>query len=194
MNRRIPLLGLLGFILVAPSLAEGIYKWEDPDGQVHYSDMPKEGAVEVEVQPAQTFSLPTTASTAAATSATDNNTDTEENQGYESLAIVSPGQEETIWNTGGKVTVSLNLQPGLKAGHSIRLYMDGQLLADLPPSSSSLQLSDVYRGEHQVQAEVQNEKGQVQIKASPVTFFYQQTSANRRPGSGVGPSLPGPNF
>ena len=194
MNGRIPLLGLLGFMLVAPSLAEGIYKWEDADGQVHYSDMPKEGAVEVEVQPAQTFSLPTTASTAAATSVTDNNTDTEEDQGYESLAIISPTQEETIWNTGGKVTVSLNLQPGLKAGHSIRLYMDGQLLTDLPSRSSSLQLSDVYRGEHQIQAEVQNKQGQVQITASPVKFFYQQTSVNKRPGAGVGPSLPGPNF
>jgi len=182
MNRRIPLLGLLGFILVAPSLAEGVYTWEDDDGQVHYSDIPQEGAVEVELQPVQTFSVPTIAAAGAGTSATDK--DAEEDQGYQSLAIKSPGQEETIWNTGGKVTVSLSLQPGLKMGHSIRLYVDGQLLAALPPGSSSLQLSEVYRGEHQIQAEVHDENGKIQIKAEPVTFFYQQTSVNRRPGPG----------
>ena len=180
MNRRIPLLGLLGFFLVASSYAEGIYKWEDPDGQVHFSDMPQEGAVEIEVQPAQTFSVPT----GAAAAGSDTDVAAKEGQSYQSLAITSPSQEETIWNTGGKVNVNLSLQPGLKSGHSIRLFMDGQLLADLPSRSSNLQLSEVYRGEHQIQVEVHDEKGKMQIKSETLTFFYQQTAVNRRPGAG----------
>ncbi|MCP4000827.1 MAG: DUF4124 domain-containing protein [Gammaproteobacteria bacterium] len=192
MNRRIPFLGLLGFILVVPSLAEDIYKWEDADGQTHYSDVPKAGAVEVEIHPVQTFSLPTAASTPTDKGVnTEADVNAEADLGYQIMAITKPGQEESIWNTGGKVTVSLNLQPGLKAGHSIRLYMDGQLLADLPPRATSLRLSDVYRGKHQLQAEVQDKKGNVLIKASPVTFFYHQTSVNRRPGSIINQ---GPNF
>jgi hypothetical protein len=183
MNRQLPLLGLLGLILMAPSLAEGVYKWEDENGQVHFSDMPQEGAIEIQVQPAQTFSSPNLAPQAAlADSGKDADADSDkEDQGYKSLAITSPSMEETIWNTGGEVTVSLSLQPGLKMGHSIRLFMDGQLLADLPPRASSLKLSDVFRGEHTLRAVVQDENGKVQIKADEVKFFYQQTSVNRRP-------------
>jgi hypothetical protein len=180
MNRQFSLLGLLGIILIAPSMAEGVYTWEDDNGQVHYSDIPQEGATEVQVQPAQTFSSPNSSLQAAA----DNTSDSDkEDQRYQSLAITSPSSEETIWNTGGKVTVSLSLQPGLKTGHSIRLFMDGQTLADFPSKSMSMQLSNVYRGEHTLRAQVVDETGKVQAKAESVTFFYQQTSVNRRPSS-----------
>jgi hypothetical protein len=185
MNRQIPLLGLFGLILMAPSLAEGVYTWEDENGQVHFSDMPQEGATEIQVQRAQTFSSPNSASQVAVAGSgkeADADADSDkEDQGYKSLAITSPSMEETIWNTGGEVTVSLSLQPGLKMGHSIRLYMDGQLLAGLPPRASSLKLSEVFRGEHTLEAEVRDENGKVQIRTQPVTFFYQQTSVNRRP-------------
>lgn len=185
MNRRIPLLGLLTLVFVTPSLAQGVYKWEDENGQIHYSDVPHEGAAEIELQPVQTFSLP--AVTSASNATKDGNADTEDEiaPGYESLAITSPSTEETIWNTGGKVTISLSLQPSLQLGHSIRLFLDGQLLANLPTKASSVQLSEVYRGEHKVSAEVQNENGLVLIKADPVTFFYHQTSVNS-PARGPG--------
>ena len=184
MNRRLSLLGLLGLILVAPSLAEGVYKWQDENGQVHYSDIPREGATQIEVQPAQTFSSPDRAAQPVVADSGEDaeaDADSDKDQGYQSLAITSPSMEETIWNTGGQVTVNLSLQPVLKIGHSIRLFMDGQLLADLPPRASSVKLSDVFRGEHTLRVEVQDENGKVQIKADPVTFFYQQTSVNRRP-------------
>ncbi len=74
------------------------------------------------------------------------------------------------------------MQPGLQAGHQIRLFMDGEQLADLPPGSANVQLSEVLRGEHQLRAEVVDANGQVLISSSPVKFFYQQTSVNRRPG------------
>jgi hypothetical protein len=186
MNRRIPLLGLLTLVFVVPSLAQGVYKWEDENGQVHYSDVPHEGAEEIELQPVQTFSLPAVTSASDATK--DGNADTEDQvaPGYASLAITSPSMEETIWNTGGKVTVNMSLQPSLQMGHSIRLFLDGQMLVDLPTKASSVQLSEVYRGEHKVSAEVQNENGQVLIKADPVTFFYHQSGVNS-PGRGPGP-------
>ncbi len=185
MNRQIPLLCLLALVFVAPSLAQGVYKWEDENGQVHYSDVPHEGAAEIDVQPAQTFSLPAVISASVATKDGDADTEDEVAPGYESLAITRPNMEETIWNTGGKVTISLSLQPSLQLGHSIRLFLDGQFLANLPAKASSMQLSEVYRGEHKVSAEVQNENGLVLIKADPVTFFYHQTSVNS-PARGPG--------
>ena len=60
------LIPLLSLLFVAPSFAEGIYKWVDETGQVHYSDVPRAGAEEVDISLVQTFSLP--ASTASAAS------------------------------------------------------------------------------------------------------------------------------
>ena len=88
--------------------------------------------------------------------------------------------EETIWNTGGEITVAVQLKPGLQTGHQIRLFIDGKPLSNLQSNTSSLQVSGVERGEHKLRAEVWDENGQVLIAAQPSTFFYQQTSVNRR--------------
>ena len=34
-----------------PALADEIYRWVDEDGQVHYSDVPRDGAEQVELEP-----------------------------------------------------------------------------------------------------------------------------------------------
>ena len=60
MNKWIPLFALL---IITPTMADEIYKWVDDNGQLHFSDVPRDGATEVEIAPAQTFSAPS-ASTA----------------------------------------------------------------------------------------------------------------------------------
>jgi hypothetical protein len=177
MHKLIPLMALL---IVTPTWADEIFKWVDENGQMHFSDVPRDGATEVELAPAQTFSSQGAPSIAASSDATAKVAARQEVVNYESMEIVSPASEETIWNTGGKVTVTVQLQPGLQTGHQIRLYIDGKPLPNLPPNSSSLQVSDVYRGEHLLKAEVRDENGKVLVTAQPTTFFYQQTSVNRR--------------
>lgn len=177
MHKLIPLLGLL---ILTPSLADEIYKWMDDDGQMHFSDIPHVGATEVDIAPAQTFSAPSAAAATSSASAASKTADQPEVADYESMAITSPATEETIWNTGGEVTISVQLRPGLQTGHQIRLYIDGKPLPNLAPNTSSLQVSDVVRGQHQLRAEVRDQNGEVLINAKPATFFYQQTSVNRR--------------
>ena len=180
MRKLIPL--LLSVIFVVPSFAEGIYKWVDEDGQTHFSDVPRDGAEEVELGPAQTFSLPAAATSSSATTLNDDAVEDDDEVKYESLVVTSPTQEETIWNTGGIVTVGVYLQPGLQLGHQIRVSLDGTAVS-VEERSSSVQLSDVTRGEHTITAEVQDVRGNVLITSAPVTFFYQQTSVSRRPGA-----------
>ena len=176
MRKLIPLLGL--FVMV-PSIADGVYKWTDEEGQMHFSDTPHAGAQEIDIAPPQSFSLPAPPVSTSSSSAPDETADTAGQAVYKSLEISSPSTEDTIWNTGGQVSVAINLQPGLQTGHRIRVYMDGQQ-QDLPPRTSSTQLTDVPRGEHQLRTEVRDENGKVLIRSEPVTFFYQQTSVNRR--------------
>jgi hypothetical protein len=175
MHKLIPLIGLLIF---TPVMADEIYKWADENGQVHYSDVPQEGATEVDIAPIQTFSAP---SVTASTSSSNDDKDAKETlANYESMEITSPATEETIWNTGGKVTVAVQTRPGLQTGHQIRMYLDGKPLPNLAPGTSSQQVSEVARGEHQLRAEIWDENGTILIKADPSIFFYQQTSVNRR--------------
>jgi hypothetical protein len=179
MHKLIPLIVLL---ITTPSLAEEIFKWVDESGQMHFSDVPKEGATEVEIAPAQTFSAPSAPNVATSSAATTESAvgAAQEAVSYAAMEITSPAMEETIWNTGGEITVTVRLQPGLKTGHQIRMFLDGKPLPNLRPNTSSQQVSNVYRGEHQLRAQVWDENGAVLITADPSTFFYQQTSVNRR--------------
>jgi len=168
---------LLGLFVAMSSGAETIYKWVDETGQVHYSDVPRQGAVEIEIAPVQTFSSPTVTQGSAPAIAGDD----DQSENYDFVEIANPAAEETIWNTGGLVTVAVSLQPGLTMGHQMVLYMDDQQVAVFPSMSSSVQLQNVERGSHKLRVDVVDENGRQLISSASQTFYYQQTSVNRRP-------------
>jgi hypothetical protein len=92
---------------------------------------------------------------------------------YQSLDVAQPAAEETLWNIAGVLNVSLELQPTLQPGHQLRLYFDGE-----PRTVDGLQfqLQEVWRGEHNLQAEVVDETGQAMIRSEPTRFYVQQTT------------------
>jgi hypothetical protein len=100
--------------------------------------------------------------------------------GYDSLTVASPAAEETLWNIGGVLNVSLNLQPALQQGHQLRVYFDG---TPQEVSGTQFQLQEVYRGAHNLQAEILDENGQLMIRSEPIRFYVQQTTiVNPRAG------------
>ncbi len=157
--------------LAAPVLADEIYRWVDDQGQVHYSDVPRDGAEQVELKPAQTFVGQRVNRTSSAPEPED-----ESVAPYSSLEITSPAQEETIWNTGGVITVAVNPVPGLKPGHSLNISYDGNLVGGGGLRTTSTQLSGVYRGAHTLQATIVDAAGNTLITAPPVTFYYQRST------------------
>ncbi len=161
---------LIGIILVAPLLAQEVYRWVDDDGHLHYSDRPREGAETVELSKAQTFSAPPVATSPA-------QPDAGERFKYDKISIARPDDEETIWNTGNQVDVSLTLSPRLRRGDKLMWYVDGQLQSNVSTRSTSATLSDIWRGTHQLVAEVQDINGNSLNRSSPVTFEYRMTSA-----------------
>ena len=92
---------------------------------------------------------------------------------YESFAISSPGAEETLWNIEGILNVTLNLQPALQPGHRVRVYFDGQ---PRMVNGTSFQIEEVWRGVHNVQAEVLDETGKLMIRSQPNRFYVQQNT------------------
>lgn len=163
-------------LLAATSVQAEAYRWVDEDGVVHYSDRPQEGAEVVELSE---YSRDTGARLYRDRTPSDAADDEPEAAGpfrYESLSIVAPGAEETLWNIDGVLSVSLALSPSLQSGHRVRVYFDGQ--EQMMSSSTSFQIEEVFRGVHNVQAEVIDAAGQLMIRSKPNRFYVQQNTVN----------------
>ena len=167
-----PILVLLGLLASAAAFAQA-YTWVDEEGVTHYSDRPQEGAKQVNL-PEYSRNTGAQLYRQRPTAAPDD--DAEEDTGpfkYESLAIASPGAEETLWNIEGVLNVSLALSPGLQNGHRVRVYFDGK---PREVSGSSIQIEDVFRGVHNIQVEVIDETGKLMIRSQTNRFYVQQNS------------------
>ena len=166
---------LLGLLASGSALAQA-YTWTDEDGVVHYSDRPQPGAEEVDLGKYSAPQGNTLARKPLPRRASAADVDAPSTFSYNSLAVTSPAAEETLWNIGGVLNVSLALSPALQSGHRVRAYFDGTLLES---AGLSFQLQEVYRGEHNLQAEVVDESGKVLIRSQPSRFYVQQTSVLR---------------
>jgi hypothetical protein len=166
---------ILCIAVLAAGVADAaeVFKWVDSDGTVHFSDRPQAGAERVEIRQPSTFQAPVSATRR---SAETEPAAAEPAFSYESLEIVSPAQEEVLWNIEGEMAVSMRLQPRLQPGHSLSLFLDDQPVEGLQPGSTRARLSGVYRGVHVLRAEVADRGGQVLLASQPVTFAVQQTS------------------
>ena len=170
------LIVLIPGLLAAGAAEAQAYKWTDEDGVVHYSDRPQPGAQEVDLGKYSAPQGNTLARKPLPRRARDAEQDDTGTFRYESLSVASPAAEETLWNIGAVLNVSLALSPGLQSGHRVRAYFDG---APLETAGLSFQLQEVYRGEHNLQAEVVDETGRVMIRSQPTRFYVQQTSLLR---------------
>ena len=166
-----PILLLLALFAAAAPASE-IYKWVDEDGVVHFSDQPRAGAERVVLPEPNTIRSPVRAQRQQ-DDADDVAQQPAEPFSYESLEIASPAAEETLWNIEGVLDVSLALTPSLQAGHQVRVYFDG---TPQEVRGTSFQLEEVWRGVHNIQAEVVDENGQLMIRSQPNRFYVQQNT------------------
>ena len=174
-----PLLTMLLMCLCAQA-AGATYRWVDETGQVHFSDRPREGAVEVQLGGAQTYTQPKPSVNRFAPAPQDNKTATVAASPYASLRVVRPAPQETYRNIGGQLPVTLSLSPNLRVGHRVRVYYDGGQLKSWPENMLSFTIPDIYRGEHNLRAVVVDAQGKEVASSEVVTFFVHQTSIYNR--------------
>lgn len=169
------IIAALALLYTAGASAQ-IYKWIDEDGVVHYSDQAHPGAEIVLLPDSNAVDLSSRPRQVTGTSRNSETADQQPRQfSYESLTFSSPQSEQTLWNIGGTLEVSLNLQPALRPDDRVRIYFDGE-----PQMVDALQfeMTEVWRGEHNLQAEVLDSTGALMIRSEPLRFFVQQTSVN----------------
>jgi len=168
------------------------WRWVDANGQVHYSDTPVPGATQIELSGAQTFGSsarqPAAANKSASQPASQRSTGA--NERYRAFNIVSPKQQETLWNVGTVVNVQIELDPPLQPSHLLDLFVDGQR-RNLNTPSTDITLEDVYRGTHTIQAVVVDQSGAEVIRSLATTFMVQQSSI-QNPNNPNSPNKPQP--
>lgn len=160
-------------LLATVSVFAQAYRWVDDEGVTHYSDRPQEGAERVELSEYSKNTGTRLYHSSAPARASDQQAASDEPFSYESLAITSPGPEETLWNIEGTLNVTLALSPGLQSGHQVRVYHNGQPQI---VSGTSFQLEEVYRGVHNIQAEVIDSTGRLMIRSQTNRFYVQQNT------------------
>lgn len=162
---------LLASLLATSAVFAEAYRWVDAEGVVHYSDRPVEGAEEIVLPKANT----TTVRPAQRNDSEPAPSAPSEPVRYQSLSITSPASEETLWNIEGQLTVQIQVAPVLRPGHRMRLYFDGE---GRDISSTTVQLEEVWRGEHNLQVEILSEAGTPLIRSNPLRFYVQQSTVN----------------
>jgi hypothetical protein len=166
--------------MVASVVFGQAYTWVDEDGVVHYSDRPQPGATEIQLPTTRPSSQPTRrpapSSSAAAATRQPEPAEEEKPFSYESLTVASPAAEETLWNIESVLNVTLDLRPGLQQGHRVRVFFDGE---PRMVSGLSFQIEEVYRGVHNLQAEILDETGKLMIRSIPNRFYVQAMAIGR---------------
>ena len=162
-------------VLAAGTVLAQAYKWVDDDGVVHYSDVPREGAEQIQLlgderrpqRPA--YAAPVRTQPAA----TDDDATAATAFTYDSIEVVAPAPEETLWNIEGVLNVALRITPGLRPEDQVRVYFDGE---EQLVSGTNFQIQEVYRGVHNIQAEVVDSTGKLMGRSLPNRFYVQQNS------------------
>jgi hypothetical protein len=194
-NGMIALISSVLLLLPVAGWSEGqIYKVVDKDGNVTFTDQrPSASAEPMDLPPLSVIETdrPPPAAPAAQAGVPEEvqpPSPRELRKLFRDFSITQPLQEETFWGTENTVVVTWNSSAEIPPEMNVMVYVDGKGQKALGAGSVSLTLD---RGEHQVYAELRDERNRRIVTTPTVTFFIQQHSANfRRPGIGSGIGAP----
>ncbi|MDB4491151.1 DUF4124 domain-containing protein [Luminiphilus sp.] len=172
--RKLALAGIVIAAFLSQSAAAQIYKYKDADGNVVFSDKRPAGDQNESVEEVK---LGTTNS--AQTPPNISSSEPLRKQAkpeavvYETV-ITSPTDNTTISMGPGNFPVTALISPSLGANEFVQLTMDGAPIGN-PQRSNSWQLSNVFRGEHNMIVQRIN-GGNVVNSSVPITVYVLRPS------------------
>lgn len=174
------LITLAFFLLPLAAFSQGeIYKVVDENGNVTFTDQrPATGGEPMDLPPLSVIEtdvqVPDTPATAADQEPKPP-TSSELRKQFRDFSITQPEQEQTFWGTANTVVVSWGSSQAIPPEMSVTLYVDGA--GQKAPATGGVSLT-LERGEHQVRAELRDERGRRIVTTKTVTFFVKQHSQN----------------
>lgn len=179
--RRAPKLALLTWLSCLsllsaniPTLsADVIYRIEDKDGNVIFTDTPppSQQAETVELSPTNT--QPTLVRPKAPKAST---TEAKTGTPYTSIKLVQPTNNLTIPPGQLDVVAQIALEPQLQENHLVQFFMDGKPQGK-PAATTSVSIGNLIRGAHQIRAQVIDQDKAVVASTGTVTIHVKRHSA-----------------
>jgi hypothetical protein len=152
-----------------------IYKHVDEDGKITFTDKPPPNATPVEIKPVNTTPPP---SPRAYPKATPKSDDDAASIDY-TVSISSPANETIVAPGPGNFSVYASLEPGLSSAHTLQLLIDGSPHGETQ-RSTSWALTNIFRGEHNLEVAVLDAKGKQLIKSDGITVFVFRPSSHKK--------------
>lgn len=158
---------LLCLLLIAHSAVGQVYTYIDAEGNRVFTDKPRSGDAErVILEPANSVQL----SQPAPVAATPSRAPSKPAIHYQLLRILVPEPDASVHNASGDLIVTASSEPGLLAGHSFRLLLDGQMVGQ-PSRSPVFSLQHVDRGTHLLAVEIIDSAG-LTVERTPAQPFH----------------------
>ncbi|MCF6225381.1 MAG: hypothetical protein L3J22_03625 [Xanthomonadales bacterium] len=178
MNKLLVLcLVLFSFQLLAEDKKK-IYKYVDKDGAIYYSETKKDDKYE------ELDDLPELSVVPSLPAQPSNKSFSEPDRkisksGFEKkqtvFKITTPADQESLWGTGGKLSVTVALSAEQQQRTLVQILIDGE--KQKPNKNTTQVFSDIYRGEHKVVAHLlDRNSGRLIKKSKEITVYMHQNS------------------
>ena len=166
---------LISILLVCPWLCYAqVYQWLDAQGNVHFSDAPPpDGSKARDVKEITVPPISTVPAIKSAPAKTEDGQNTRASN-YRRLAIVEPANDSAIRQNNGNVTIATSLEPALRPGDTITLFVDGEAI--VTGREARFMLPNMDRGTHTLRAVVSDSAGKTLISSETVSFHLLRVS------------------
>ena len=168
---------LIALLLASfPSTADSIYRTTDAEGNVVFTDAPNASTRPAEPVPLQRTN--TVAPPQTITALPDQSGDSAEPElPARTVTITSPANETSFPMGPGNFSVSVRVDPALKKYEGVQLFVDGEPRG-LPQRDTLWDLTNVFRGQHDLTVALVDNSGQVLAMSEPVRVFVHRPSTN----------------
>jgi len=164
---------VLAFAITPGAALADIYRYQDKDGNVVFSDKPPADQSQA-AEPVELGATNRAAPPPAIPSPTSKAREEPSKVRY-ATTITSPYDGTPIPMGPGNFAVTAMLSPPLNSDERAVLLLDGSPVGE-PQRSSSWQLQNVFRGEHQLVVERRNIEGKTRDASLPVTVYVLRPS------------------
>lgn len=161
---------LLLLTLSLSVFANKIYSWHDEHGVLIFSDTPRLGAKEIEIQQANVIEFPVNISNVEKKPQLIT-------QSYK-VKINQPKANSSIRSNKGLVNITVQVQPVFEPAFTLQLYVDNKPYKK-PQTNTTFALHNVDRGEHQIKIILRSDKGKIIATSSNITFYMHRSLVNR---------------
>jgi hypothetical protein len=149
-----------------------VYEYRDAQGNMTFSDTPHGDAQTINVPNVQSFSTPPVVEKRRLNTPPPNPM---VNVNYK-ITILSPTNEETIWDNQGNILVQTDIYPALSEGAKLQIVVDGT--PKITVALSQGQLQGIDQGQHTIITQVVDAKGNILVTSAPVTVYLHHASLN----------------